>query len=168
MTPSRLSQRRSRLPIHSIIALAAMLCQAAALANNASAAEPTARALLPSSVVAYAETLDLGAVAKMVLEHPLRRRLESLPAYGAAIESNDFAKVQQAIGAFEASMGQPWPEALSVLTDGGISVALDSTDSGIAMLVKSSEPEKLERFRNFALAIGRMQQGKGLATDQTE
>ncbi|MGV3484984.1 MAG: hypothetical protein ACO1RT_11255 [Planctomycetaceae bacterium] len=168
MIPSRLSRRSLRLPICFTFVLAAMLSLAVALAGNVSAAAPTARELLPPSVVAYAEAIDLGAIATMVLEHPLRHRLESLPAYEAAMASSDFAKVQQAIGAFEASMGQPWSEALSVLTDGGISIALDSAEGGMAMLIKSSDIQKLERFRNFVLAIGRMQQGQGLATDQTE
>jgi len=113
--------------------------------------------LLPSSIVACADVSDLGGVLETVLNHPLRAKLEAMPVYVGLMASGAPGQLQMGLRAFEASMGKPWQEALDKLTDGGITVALDASDGGVAVLVHSSDSELLERFRGFILALRQMQ-----------
>lgn len=131
--------------------------------SNASFAEPprgadcSATDLLPSSIVACAEISDVGEVLESVIDHPLRWKLESMPAYDALMQSAGSQKLQMGLRAFEASMGKPWQEAIDLLANRGVTVALDSATGGAAILVHSSDTEILERFRVFVLAARQMQ-----------
>lgn len=113
--------------------------------------------LLPQSIIACAEISDVGGVLETVLNHPLRAKLEAMPAYDGFITSGAPGQLQMGVRAFEASMGKPWQEALDTLTDRGVTVALDASDGGVAILVHSSDAELLERFRGFILALRQMQ-----------
>ncbi len=113
--------------------------------------------LLPGSIVACAEVSDLGGVLETVLNHPLRAKLEAMPAYDGFLASGAPGQLQMGLRAFEASMGKPWLEAIGTLTDRGVTVALDAADGGVAILVHSSDAELLERFRGFILALRQMQ-----------
>ncbi|QDS96533.1 hypothetical protein FF011L_53450 [Roseimaritima multifibrata] len=113
--------------------------------------------LLPSSIVAYAEVSDLDGVLQTVLAHPLRAKLEAMPAYDSFLQSNGPEKLQVGIQAFQASMGKPWDAALDKLTDRGITIALDASDGGVAILLHSSDPALLERLRSFVLTLRQMQ-----------
>ncbi len=124
--------------------------------------------LLPQTVVAYAEASGLGLAIETLLNHPLRQRIESLPAYNEVAKSGSLEKLQLGITAFEASMGKPWQEAIDTVTDGGITFAVDSSSQGVAILIKSSDVDMLERLRGFLLALRQMQQGKLSAVEQGE
>lgn len=112
--------------------------------------------LLPGSIVASADVPSLGGLLRTVLNHPLRSKIEALPAYEKFMQSGAPGQLQTGLLAFEGSMGKPWQEALTTLTDRGLTVALDATDGGVAVLVRSSDEELLERFRGFVLAIRQM------------
>ena len=122
--------------------------------------------LLPQTVVAYAEASGVGQAIETLLNHPLRQRIESLPAYSEVAKSGSLEQLQLGIAAFEASMGKPWQEAIETLTDGGVTVAVDSSSQGIAILIKSSDVDTLTRFQGFLLALRQMQQGKLSAVEQ--
>ncbi|TWU15990.1 hypothetical protein [Allorhodopirellula heiligendammensis] len=113
--------------------------------------------LLPRSIVACAEVSDLGAVLHTVMNHPLRAQLDAIPAYDVFMQSGAAGRLQMALRAFEASMGKPWQQALDTLTDRGVTLALDASDGGAAILIHSSDAELLERFRGFVLALRQMQ-----------
>ena len=122
--------------------------------------------LLPPTVVAFAEASDLGRAIQTITQHPLRQRIESLPAYKEVVKSGTLSQLQLGITAFEASMGKPWHIAIDTLTDGGVTVAVDSASQGVALLIKSSDVDMLERFRGFLLALRQMQEGKLSAVEQ--
>ena len=61
------------------------------------------------------------------------------------------------MAAFEGSMQQPWQQAVATIADRGVTVALDSSEGGVAILIRSSDAEMLERFRGFLLAVRQMQ-----------
>ncbi|MEZ6150809.1 MAG: hypothetical protein R3C09_11855 [Pirellulaceae bacterium] len=124
--------------------------------------------LLPESVVAVAEIPKLGAIADTLWDHPLRQRLLELPVYKATLQSKDFKQFQQGVNAFESAMGEPWLPALTRLTDGGVTLALSvSQGPGITVLIRSSDQNALEKFRDFILAI-RLLSGKGKLVQQAE
>lgn len=110
--------------------------------------------LLPSTVIAFLEIPALGDIAQTVMDHPIRQRLMDLPAYQKALQSEDFKQVQSRINAFESAMQAPWPAALRTLTAGGITIAVDAHHrGGVALLIKSSDAESLQRFRDFLLTL---------------
>jgi hypothetical protein len=126
----------------------------------------SATELLPPTVVAVAQASDLGSAIETILNHPLRRRIESLPAYSEIVKSGALEQVKLGVAGFETSMGKPWKVAIDTLTDGGITFALDSSTNGFAFLIKSSDIDMLERLQRFLLALGQMQQGKLSAIEQ--
>ncbi|MCO8121279.1 hypothetical protein NHH03_05980 [Stieleria sp. TO1_6] len=129
----------------------------AAAAEPPPGADCNAAELLPQTIVACAEFSGVRGSLKTVLNHPLRSKLEAMDAYRVLMESDATQQLRVGIGVFETSMGQPWQDALATLTDRGITVALDSVDGGLAILVQSSDADLLERFRGFVLALRQLQ-----------
>jgi hypothetical protein len=129
-------------------------------ADDAERADIAASDLLPKTVVAVAEANNLGSAIEIVLNHPLRRRIETLPVYTNVVKSGALNQLDRGIAAFETSMGKPWQKAIDTLTDGGITIALDPATDGLAILVKSSDVDMLQRLQGFLLAIGQMKEGK--------
>ncbi|MCA9138112.1 MAG: hypothetical protein KDB00_15175 [Planctomycetales bacterium] len=121
--------------------------------------ERMAADLLPKTLVAYAEVPRPGNLIDLALDHPMRRTIEAMPAVKAVAQSNNLSQVRHGIAAFEGSMGRPWNEAISVLTDGGVHLAFDGPTQGAALLIRSSSRDQLERFRSFVLAISQLGQG---------
>ncbi|MEQ1827323.1 MAG: hypothetical protein ABL921_15305 [Pirellula sp.] len=121
--------------------------------------------LLPKTIVALAEVSNLGIALQTILNHPLRTKLEALPAYTAFMQSGQPKWLQVAVKAFEASVEQTWQQAVATLGDRGVFVALDATDGGVAALVHSSDDEVLERFRSFVVAARMLQGGNAKQGD---
>lgn len=126
----------------------------------------SATELLPPTTVAVVQASDFGSAIETILNHPLRRRVESLPAYSEVLKSEALGQLKLGVAGFETSMGKPWKIAIETLTDGGITIALDSSTNGFALLIKSSDVDMLERLQRFLLALGQMQQGKLSAIEQ--
>lgn len=142
------------------------ICQDSDSGKAAKVDSRVAADLLPASVVAYAEVPRLGDVIKVVMEHPLRQSIQSMPVVQLTLESDGAKPLRDGMAAFEGSMGRPWNEAIAVLTDGGIHVAFDASTEGAALLIKSSDRDQLERFRNATLAIIQLAQGDFGIVDQ--
>ena len=115
--------------------------------------------LLPETTVAYAHVPKLGDVVETIINHPLRETIESMPVVQAVRDSADVRPMRDGLAAFEGSMGRPWNEAIALLTDGGIHLALDGSTEGAVLMVRSSSRDQLERFRSFLLAISQLGQG---------
>jgi len=138
------------------LATATIAFSANAFAEKPVRSDPTAPELLPQTVGVYLQIADAEATIDRILSHPVRLRIESMPAYKALVESGEFDELNQGVAAFEASMGGPWNEALATLGDRGVSLALDSSNGGVALLIHSSKPKSLERLRGFLLAVSMM------------
>jgi hypothetical protein len=120
--------------------------------------------LLPGTVVAYAEAPRLGDAVELVVQHPLRKKIESMPVVAALLDSNDFTLLRQGLGAFEGNMGQPWNQAIASVTDQGVHFAFDGATQGAVLLIKSSRRDQLESFNRFVLALAQLGNGNvGLA-----
>lgn len=142
-------------------ALVLMLaCGSHCVAQDSAATERRLAAdLLPNTVVAYAEVPRLGDLIGLAMDHPLRQTISSMPAVKAIAQSNELQRVRDGVAAFERSMGRPWDEALTVLTDGGVHIAFDASTEGAALLIHSSSRQQLEQFRTFVLSIAQLGQG---------
>lgn len=123
-------------------------------------ADCSASELLPKTVVIYAATSGLGPAIDTIFNHPLRRRIESLPAYEEVVKSGSLSQLNLGVAAFEASMGKPWQKSIDALTEGGVSIAIDPGTDGIALLIKCKEAGMLQRLQGFLLALGQMKEGK--------
>ena len=119
---------------------------------NCSASE-----LLPSSTVAVVDIPHLSSGLHVILNHPLRAKLEAMPAYDAILQSAEFKQLQTGLRAFEVSMKEPWYDAIDAVTDHGLTLALDASDGGVAVLLHSSDVKSLKRFRGFILATQQIQ-----------
>lgn len=118
--------------------------------------------LFPPSIIAYAEAADLGAAIELIRNHPVKERILAIPAYETAMRSGGLKQLQMGIAGFEATMGAPWYEALSTLSNGGVSIGLDKSGA-VALLIKSSDEKALEKFRNLLLAFLPKKDGAGIA-----
>ncbi len=112
----------------------------------------TAAHLLPNTVVAYAEVANPNPVIDVLLNHPLRERLEALSSIEMALKSPAATRLWSAVALFDAGMGQRWPKTLASLSHGGIYVAFDIETKGAVLLAKSNDRSTLERFRDTVLA----------------
>lgn len=117
--------------------------------------------MLPRSVVLYAESKALGPTVELVLEHPLRARIESLPAYAALMQSNPLKQMKAMVSLLEAGMGGRWPKVLSKLTAGGVAIALDAESEGVALLVRAADPAILQQLRDTVLPMIRGDRNNG-------
>ncbi len=153
------------LPLRAFL-LAVVLSGGLLRADSPRLADCSSSELLPQTVVAFAEASHIAQAIETLLDHPLRQRIESLPAYDEVAKSGSLEQFQLGVTAFEASMGKPWQEAIKTLTDGGVTVAADSSSQGIAILIKSSDVDMLQRLRGFLLALRQMGQGKLSAVEQ--
>ncbi len=154
---------RSKTSIHALsgllISASFIICPCVAFAEPPRSVDCAATELLPSSIIACAEISDLGGMLETVLSHPLRAKVEAIPAYGAFMQTGAPRKLLMGLRAFEASMGKPWQAALDKLTDRGITVALDASGGGAVVLIHSTDSELLESFRDFVLALQQLQGG---------
>lgn len=107
----------------------------------------TAAQLLPKSTVLYSEIPELPKLIELILNHPLRAKLEQLPAYRTAIKSPEFLKLQLGVGLFEGHMGMPWDKALAAIGDGGMYFAFDAQTQGAAVLIKAKDLDTLINLR---------------------
>ncbi|MEL7335631.1 MAG: hypothetical protein AAFN70_05425, partial [Planctomycetota bacterium] len=119
--------------------------------------ELNAADLLPESTITFAKVDDLGGVVQRLLNHSLRTKIEALPVYKELVRSGQLNPLQIGMSSFQASMGRPWPKAIGLLADRGLTVSLDSNKGGVALLLHSSDRKLLERFRGFVLALRQLQ-----------
>ncbi len=121
----------------------------------------TAAHLLPKSTVLYTEIPEPPKLIELLLNHPLRSKIEKVEAYQKAIKSPDFLKFQLGVGLFEGHMGMPWDKALAAIGEGGVYFAFDAKSQGAAVLVKAKDLDTLINLRKAVFqAIQVASQGK--------
>ncbi|MEM9827108.1 MAG: hypothetical protein AAF958_10995 [Planctomycetota bacterium] len=121
-------------------------------ATDREIAEAGIAGLFPRSIAAFAKCDDLGNAVQIVLNHPLRNRIEALPAYQAATASAGYANAKLAIAGFENTMQMSLPEALDRLSDRGIGIGVEPS-GGVGLVMQSSDVAAMEKFRNLLLAF---------------
>lgn len=119
------------------------------------AAEKTAAEILPASTVGYLEISDPKQLIGVILDHPLRKRVEDLAEYKKALDSKEGQQLRTGIVFAEFQLGMELRPALEKLTGGGIYLAGDPKSNGIALLVKSSDAALLEKLLDTALKLAR-------------
>jgi len=138
--------------------LAAALVLLASLAgnSNARAAEPESAAeFLPATTVAYVEIAGPNELISLVLDHPLKAKVEQLDQYQAALKSDEYRQFRRGQALVESLLKMDSRTAVEKLTEGGIYFAFDPNTDGAAVLVKASDEATLVKIRNTFLMLAR-------------
>src|SRR3954447_3110907 len=109
---------------------------AARAAERAAAAKSGAE-LLPPTTLFYVEMQRPAEVIRLILDHPLRQRLEQSPDYQKAFDTPQFKEFQAIVNAVEQRSGVSWRKALETSTGGGLVVAVDTATQGLVVLSRS-------------------------------
>ena len=79
-----------------------------------------------------------------LMSHPGRSAIEALPQYQEAIKSPQYAVALATKAWFEGQLGAPWQEAFKVAAGRGLYLLVK--DSGIVLIGRSPQPERLDRL----------------------
>jgi hypothetical protein len=124
-------------------------------AAQKAAADRSAAEMLPSTTLFYAEVERPAEVIRLVLDHPLRQRLEQSPEYRKAFDTPQFKEFQTVVEAVENRSGVKWRDALEATTGGGFVVAVDAITQGVVVLAKSTDPRTTETVRDALFSLAR-------------
>lgn len=102
--------------------------------------------LLPPSTVAFAKVERLDQLVDLILNHPMREKVESLDVVQAGLESDEFTQFQAGLQLAEFRIGMKWHEALSTVSAGGIHVALDAETEGVVLLAGTNDEAALAKL----------------------
>jgi len=118
-------------------------------------AEKTASELLPASTIAYAELSRPAELLDLILEHPLRQRVEKFDQVRQLLENPQYSQFQAVIKLVEQQIGMKWHEALGAVSEGGIHIGFDPQSEGLAVIVRSKDQATLEKLRDTLFKLAR-------------
>jgi hypothetical protein len=124
-------------------------------AAQKAAAVKSAAELLPPSTLFYAEVEKPAEVIRLILDHPLRKRLEQSPDYRKAFDTPQFKEFQAVVDAVESRSGVDWRKALEVSTGGGFAVAVDAATQGVVVLARSTDADTTQKVRDALFDLAR-------------
>ena len=132
---------------------------------RAEAERRDAAELLPPSVVAYVEVSSPARLVEFLLEHPLRDRVEAMPAIAEALNSDGMTQFRSAVSVFEAGMGMRWPKVVASLTQGGAYAAFDAEHQAAIALLQAEDEAVLAQFRDTIFSAVRAGTSAGSSGD---
>lgn len=139
-----------------ILFVGLLLVNSLAADSPLTAAESTDARLFPTSTVVYAELASPVELISTVLDHPLRQKIESLPAYKMAIETPGYQQFMRGRVLVEGQLNMPWRAALETLLANRVSFALDANSQGAALLIHGKDSESMKLFHEKLLEFARL------------
>ncbi|MEZ6107289.1 MAG: hypothetical protein R3B96_14515 [Pirellulaceae bacterium] len=128
----------------------------AATTTLAQAQQPESAAeWLPDSTVLYVELERPSELVDLVLEHPLRPRIEALDAVKQAKSEKPYRDIEAGVSMLEAQLGMPWTSLLSSVAGERVVVAFDIQSLGVAVGLQSSDPETADRLLDKLIELAR-------------
>ncbi len=118
------------------------------LMNLATAQDVSSARLFPPSTVVYAELADPSELVSTIFDHPLRKKIESLPPYKMAVQTPDYRQFEVGRTFIETHFGMSWREAVATFATQGVAVGLDAASEGVAVVVRGKDAASMERFRD--------------------
>lgn len=109
--------------------------------ESKSEATPTS-SILPAETVVYVQLDPL----PNLLDHPLRKRIETSDAFQKIWKSPGVLKLRTGIGLAEFAMGEKLESMLRRLCHGGIDLAVDSKTQGAVLIAHTENQKWLESF----------------------
>ena len=110
----------------------------------------------PASSVFFAEVNDPQAIIALVLDHPLRARVESIEAYKAAITTPAYRQFSLGRMMVEGQLKMPWREALETLLGRGLAFGFDVETNGFAAILHGKDPASMKLLRDRLLEFARL------------
>lgn len=146
-----------------LFGLLCSVCSSNIQAAENAGAQKTAAQLFPASTIAYAELSEPKVLLDMLLEHPLRQRVEQLDQVKNAMQGKQYQQFQAILHMIEQQIGMKWNVALGSFTQGGIAIGFDPKTEGAALLVRARDQKTLEKLRETFFKLARdetQRQGK--------
>ena len=117
------------------------------------AEERKAHELLPKDSLVYLEISKPSELIDLVVNHPLRAKIEASPVVAAAKEGKEYQQLLAGIGLVEGHLGTDLVTAISKLSGGGIYAAFQPSTEGVVILIHSDDAEILEKTRSTVLGL---------------
>ncbi len=135
-----------------------LLCSVGSLLAASPSAVPAAEdvAILPPSTVFYAELTDPVALLSLVLDHPLRAKIEALPPYQTALQSPAYKRFLFGRAMVETQLQMNWREALETLMAHRVSVAFDASTRSPVVIIRGKDPESMKLFGEKLLEFAKL------------
>lgn len=118
-------------------------------------AQKTAADLLPESTIAYIEIPKPAEWIALLIDHPLRSKLEATPDYQKALQGKEYKAFRIALEMAEETLGTKWRPGLESLLEGGIYVGHDRTTKKGVVLIRSRDVELRNRLRDVLFNLAR-------------
>lgn len=118
--------------------------------------ERDAAELFPATTAAFVEFPDPPAALSVILDHPLRSRVESLDAWKQATAQQQYRNFLTGRKFFEIQMGREWREAIESISSGGIAAGFDTATQGVAVVMRGADEDTMELFRVKLLELTRL------------
>lgn len=109
--------------------------------------------LFPPSTVIYAELSNAEELAETIYEHPLRARIEAMPAYQQFTQSAQFRQIEQGRTMAEGMIGMPIRQAIETFLAQGASVGFDAQSESFAAIIRGKDAKTMRELRDKALAL---------------
>ena len=109
--------------------------------------------LFPPSTVVYAELSHAKELADTIYDHPLRARIEALPAYQQFTQSAQFREIEQGRSMAEGMIGMPIRQAIETFLAQGASVGFDAESESFAAIIRGKDAKTMGELRDKVLAL---------------
>ena len=140
------------------ILLFVMLAQASVLSAQSPNRPTVAAKLLPDSTIVYVELTDVKKLVATVFDHPLRPKIEALPVYQQATDSQQYKQGMLGIEMLENLFGMNWREAIETFASDGVVFAVDGASKGAAVIVDGKDETSMAMFRDRAIGLAQNQE----------
>lgn len=118
-----------------------------AMVDRANAEELSdAQSWLPSTTVMYAEVTEPGELLDLLLEHPLREKIEALDGVVEAKKQKPYRDLQTAVNLIESQLDMSWPEILKGFSGDGLVAAVDAPSQAVVIGFYSDGSDTPDRF----------------------
>lgn len=132
-----------------------MLASAATAETQAGQAGSESR-FFPDSTLVYLEVPDPNSVLSLVLDHPLREKIEALEPYRAATNSAPYKKFLLGRTVVEAQVEMPWREALETFLAQGAAFGVDGRTKGLALIIRGRDEASMQLLRDKLLEFAKL------------
>lgn len=105
------------------------------------------------TTLAYVEAGPPSKIVQMLLEHPLRERIESLPQVQQALKSKEYIGFLAGVGMAQVITGMEWEESLDTLAGKGLAIGFDAEQGAAGAVLMTRYPDKLPKFYRGLLKL---------------
>lgn len=108
----------------------------------------------------YAELLDPSRLVSTLIDHPLRKEIETLPPYRMAIQTPAYRRFHMGRLLLDGKFGMPWRNAIESFAGNGASLGVDPATQGIAVILQGTDAASMESLRDNLIEFITAQRGE--------